>query len=96
MLYIADLQIFNENQNDDKADVFIENKIFRIFFWTDLDECSTTTCPSNSQCFNTEGSYECPCDYGYTKNSQGNCEGKLMQTACSIVDNFLNWCNSLH
>ena len=32
MLYIADLQIFNENQNDDKADVFIENKIFRIFF----------------------------------------------------------------
>eukprot|EP00117_Sycon_ciliatum_P029197 scpid7922/ scgid2430/ Latent-transforming growth factor beta-binding protein 4 len=35
----------------------------------DLNECeingTAVLCPSNSQCVNTHGSYECPCDVGY-------------------------------
>ena len=32
-----------------------------------VDECSTgaASCPANSACLDTEGSYTCPCDYGY-------------------------------
>ncbi|CAL1533923.1 unnamed protein product, partial [Lymnaea stagnalis] len=36
----------------------------------DIDECSkgTYTCPSDSHCFNTPGSYLCKCDNGFYKN----------------------------
>lgn len=41
---------------------------------TDVNECSSRPCPSNSQCVNTEGSYNCDCQSGYIKTSDGQCE----------------------
>ncbi|XP_077968014.1 uncharacterized protein LOC120327058 isoform X2 [Styela clava] len=38
----------------------------------DIDECSSITCTPNSKCFNTDGSYECVCNQGYTKDN-GRC-----------------------
>ena len=32
----------------------------------DIDECSTVTCPANSDCNNTVGSYRCECNPGFT------------------------------
>ena len=31
----------------------------------DADECQTETCPANSSCSNTVGSFECSCDAGW-------------------------------
>ena len=37
-----------------------------------VDECSNgdASCPANSVCIDTVGSYICPCNYGYTKNGE--------------------------
>ncbi|XP_053372780.1 uncharacterized protein LOC123559692 [Mercenaria mercenaria] len=37
----------------------------------DIDECAdgTHTCPADSTCVNTPGSYECPCNTGYKNNN---------------------------
>jgi hypothetical protein len=43
----------------------------------DINECNTTTCPDNSQCVNTEGSFYCKCDVGYFTSSDGTCQGKV-------------------
>ena len=42
----------------------------------DIDECSTNeyTCPTNSECSNTDGSYECECRIGYVKNESEECD----------------------
>ena len=47
-------------------------------FPTDIDECKSDTdniCNEvdNSQCINTEGSYICDCEIGYTGNGYINC-----------------------
>ncbi|XP_056001709.1 uncharacterized protein LOC125655815 [Ostrea edulis] len=39
---------------------------------TDINECSSNPCPSNSRCQNTVGSYTCICNFGYEKNVQTN------------------------
>ncbi|KAK3103621.1 hypothetical protein FSP39_020595 [Pinctada imbricata] len=43
---------------------------------TDIDECTTgsATCPSNSYCVNTPGSYRCQCEDGFVM-ANGNCSG---------------------
>lgn len=43
-----------------------------------INECSleTTTCPSNSSCEDTQGSFICQCISGFRKTSEGQCEGK--------------------
>ena len=40
-----------------------------------VDECAanTASCPENSQCLDSDGSYTCPCDYGFKANG-GKCE----------------------
>ncbi|CAL1545513.1 unnamed protein product [Lymnaea stagnalis] len=44
----------------------------------DIDECSENVfmCKKNSYCFNTNGSYQCTCNVGYSKkeNEDGDCE----------------------
>ena len=41
----------------------------------DIDECrdGTARCGSNSQCVNTEGSYDCSCSRGFSRNSTYGC-----------------------
>lgn len=41
----------------------------------DIDECreGIARCSSNSQCVNTEGSYECTCSRGYSRNETYGC-----------------------
>jgi len=50
-------------------------------YLSDIDECATGshTCGNkpNSTCNNTEGSFECPCAFGYESSDNGKtCEGK--------------------
>merc|ERR1719447_2224785 len=42
---------------------------------TDIDECGTTgTCPDNSSCDNTDGSFTCTCNWPrWTSDGQGGC-----------------------
>jgi len=41
----------------------------------DADECSDPgTCPANSVCLNSEGSYDCECSDGYTRDDNGDCQ----------------------
>ena len=44
--------------------------------FTDIDECETMTddCDENADCINTEGSFECVCQPGYTGDGK-DCEG---------------------
>ena len=48
----------------------------------DVNECTDnlTICNTipNSQCSNMNGSYECNCDTGYEKLTNGNCQGRLL------------------
>ena len=57
----------------------LEYCIFYIFiFSTDIDECSSASgneCDSNTNCTNTEGSYNCMCFNGYSGNGT-TCTGK--------------------
>ena len=49
-------------------------------FWLDINECSNSAiqCPINSHCLNTEGSFECQCNVGFRKESNGHsCEGLI-------------------
>ena len=51
----------------------------------DIDECtapSGVTCPANSNCINTAGSYVCACETGYYKDSSGLCQGKCHLYQC--------------
>ncbi len=41
----------------------------------DIDECISSPCGNNSLCTNTNGSYECTCNPGFTGDGL-NCEGK--------------------
>ena len=37
---------------------------------TDIDECLTYPCDSNATCNNTDGSYICTCNTGYTGSGE--------------------------
>ena len=48
------------------------------FMVADVNECNATdtvSCNQNAVCHNTEGSYECICNLGYTGDGV-NCTGK--------------------
>ena len=47
--------------------------------FSDVNECleETDTCPSNTDCLNTEGSYVCLCRAGYTGDGT-LCHGKFL------------------
>ena len=51
----------------------------------DIDECaapSGVTCPANSNCINTAGSYVCACETGFYKDSSGLCQGECHLYGC--------------
>ena len=44
--------------------------------YTDIDECgSADVCPQDSTCVNTDGSFECNCNDGYSMSGD-LCEGE--------------------
>ena len=47
-------------------------------FFIDIDECSTNShsCDVNAVCYDTEGSYMCTCNSGYSGDGKA-CSGKL-------------------
>ncbi len=50
---------------------------FNVFIILDIDECSdksTHSCDSNSNCTNTNGSYQCKCHQGFAGNGH-TCSG---------------------
>ena len=52
--------------------------IFFCFrYMLDRNECEdgSAICPANSDCLNTDGSYNCRCTEGYQLNEAGNCIG---------------------
>ena len=52
----------------------------RNLFLSDLDEClnDTDICDEHANCANTDGSYTCECDKGYTGDGY-NCAGEYQQ-----------------
>ena len=51
---------------------------FSHYIFLDIDECSTNShsCDTNAVCSNTDGSYTCPCNSGYSGDGK-TCTGKL-------------------
>ena len=50
-------------------------KLNEIFFSSDINECLTTVCQHG--CTNTEGSFTCDCNQGYTLAvNDRDCDGK--------------------
>ena len=47
-------------------------------FFSDIDECDVNNveCAPNAACMNTEGSFMCVCDPGFTGNGSAMCTGK--------------------
>ena len=37
-----------------------------IVYFVDVNECTDQPCPSDSACVNSDGTYECPCNEGFT------------------------------
>ena len=55
----------------------VHARLYSQFFnISDIDECSSGNhkCDPNATCTNTEGSYQCQCNSGYTGNGY-NCAG---------------------
>ena len=56
----------------------------------DIDECSMNNGGCDQMCTNTNGSYVCSCDDGYTLNDDGlTCDGIIMHIS-SFLRSFLS------
>lgn len=58
-----------------------------------VDECAagTATCPANSNCVDTQGSYKCVCNFGY-KLDNGKCvniDECALGNECAQVSEYL-------
>ena len=61
----------------------------------DIDECETNPCHSNASCTDSEGSFDCQCNNGYTGNGVSNCASRTNFHTWEFVlitspDDFLN------
>lgn len=60
--------------------------IITVFSVTDIDECQHRSLCVNGHCRNTEGSFRCVCNQGYTLSSTGDqCEGKLVDLSYRFI-----------
>ena len=59
-------------------------------FEEDIDECidETDDCDDNAICINTDGSFTCECESGYTGNGR-ICEGKLSCIEISVYPIYI-------
>ena len=53
---------------------------------TDINECvsGSAECHNNATCTNTEGSYECSCDTGFTGDGF-NCTSEIVIESCTAL-----------
>ena len=60
--------------------------MFDLLFVLDINECSTGNddCHINATCLNTEGSFTCSCNMGYTGNGR-DCAGTLFYWVTEVV-----------
>ena len=60
-------------------------------FISDLDECQLETdgCHDNATCADTDGSYTCTCDIGYTGDGF-TCEGKFLFESRRVLKVYIN------
>ena len=49
---------------------------YNTILMTDIDECLEDPCHSNATCSNTDGSYSCSCNTGYSGNGF-SCTGNV-------------------
>lgn len=52
---------------------------------TDTNECNNATvhnCSENSECRNIDGSFYCLCNSGFSKSSDGSCQGMVETCFC--------------
>ena len=62
---------------------------FTLLYYLDTDEClQSLTCHANAICDNTEGSYMCACDTGYSGDGF-LCNGKKTRHKVSATPNEL-------
>ena len=47
-------------------------------------------CHENAECINTEGSFMCVCNLGFTGDGVNNCIGKVPQMNVGKSPNYLN------
>jgi hypothetical protein len=69
-----------------------------VYCSTDIDECclGTDDCSENAMCMNTEGSFECKCNPGYTGDGR-QCDGKwIMYDVCVCVYVCMCVCVCVH
>jgi len=45
-------------------------------FFIDIDECASTPCDKNATCDNTDGSFTCTCNIGYSGDGFA-CAGEI-------------------
>ena len=56
--------------------IFILNSAYAIIFFLDANECELGTAACDQNCHNTNGSYTCSCNAGYTLDSdRTSCDG---------------------
>ncbi|XP_052777794.1 uncharacterized protein LOC128215112 [Mya arenaria] len=63
----------------------------------DINECEVVSCPVNSYCVNTNGSYTCDCDRGFAKAGQTckACEGFQFGVDCTSACDNCNKSNAI-
>ena len=54
-----------------------------MYTHADIDECATDPCDENAHCNNTEGSYVCVCNDGYTGDGL-LCHGKSHKDLATV------------
>ena len=67
--------------------------ILILHYYLDIDECTIgTDCSINSTCTNTDGSYDCVCNLGFshTLGDETHCEGTFKVILFSIYNNQWN------
>ena len=47
-----------------------------LLLFIDIDECASTPCDKNATCDNTDGSFTCTCNTGYSGDGF-DCKGKI-------------------
>lgn len=60
-----------------------------IMLYADINECDTIGCDSNAVCVDTQGSFTCVCNGGFSGNGF-SCQGRYEYTNhCKVLDGIL-------